>query len=84
MKILCITPVKHLDGVYEKLQSYGEVIYKPEVDRYELKILLDTTAADYLFTNPNKQQFKLDKKLLQYSTISHIITASTGLNHKDD
>ena len=46
MKILCITPVKHLDGVYEKLQSYGEVIYKPEVDRNELKILLDTTGAD--------------------------------------
>ena len=28
-KILCITPIKHLEGVYEKLSSCGELIYKP-------------------------------------------------------
>ena len=83
MKILCITPVKHLDGVYEKLQSYGEVIYKPEVDRNELKILLDTTGADYLFTNPNKQNFILDKEVLQFGFLKVINTCSTGLNHID-
>ena len=83
MKILCITPVKHLDGVYEKLQSYGEVIYKPEVDKNELKILLDTTGADYLFTNPNKQNFILDKEVLQFGFLKVINTCSTGLNHID-
>ena len=83
MKILCITPVKHLDGVYEKLQSYGEVIYKPEVDRNELKILLVTTGADYLFTNPNKQNFILDKEVLQFGFLKVINTCSTGLNHID-
>ena len=83
MKILCITPVRHLDGVYEKLQSYGEVIYKPEVDRNELKILLDTTGADYLFTNPNKQNFILDKEVLQFGFLKVINTCSTGLNHID-
>ena len=83
MKILCITPVRHLDGVYEKLQSYGEVIYKPEVDKNELKILLDTTGADYLFTNPNKQNFILDKEVLQFGFLKVINTCSTGLNHID-
>ena len=83
MKILCITPVRHLDGVYEKLQSYGEVIYKPEIDKNELKILLDTTGADYLFTNPNKQNFILDKEVLQFGFLKVINTCSTGLNHID-
>ena len=40
MKILCITPVKHLDGVYEKLKSCGEVIYEPNITKQKLKILL--------------------------------------------
>jgi len=83
MKILCITPVKHLGGVYEKLQSYGEVIYKPEVDKNELKILLDTTEVDYLFTNPNKQNFILNEEVLRDSNIKVINTCSTGLNHID-
>ena len=81
--ILCITPVKHLGGVYEKLQSYGEVIYKPEVDKNELKILLDTTEVDYLFTNPNKQNFILNEEVLRDSNIKVINTCSTGLNHID-
>ena len=83
MKILCITPVKHLGGVYEKLQSYGEVIYKPEVDKNELKILLDTAEVDYLFTNPNKQNFILNEEVLRDSNIKVINTCSTGLNHID-
>ena len=83
MKILCITPVKHLDGVYEKLQTYGEVIYEPTIDKNELKILLDRTGANYLFTNPNKQNFILDKEVLQFGFLKVINTCSTGLNHID-
>ena len=26
-KILCITPIKHLEGVYERLASFGEITY---------------------------------------------------------
>ena len=67
-KILCITPINHLDGVYEKLESYGDVIYKPDITKQELKILLDTSGANYLFTNPNKLNFILInlKKDFQY------------------
>ena len=37
MKILCITPVKHLEGVFEKLLKYGEVEYQPNITKSELK-----------------------------------------------
>ena len=83
MKILCITPVKHLDGVYEKLKSCGEVIYEPNITKQKLKILLDESGARYLFTNPNKQNFMLDKEVLQFGFLKVINTCSTGLNHID-
>ena len=68
-KILCITPIKHLEGVYEKLSSYGDVIYKPDITKQELKKLLDKTDVDYLFTNPNRQGFMLDEEVLKDSNI---------------
>jgi phosphoglycerate dehydrogenase-like enzyme len=82
-KILCITPIKHLEGVYETLSSYGDIIYKPDITKQELKILLDKSGARYLFTNPNKQNFMLDKEVLQFSSLKVINTVSTGLNHID-
>jgi|TARA_Y100000034_G_scaffold72127_1_gene86986 phosphoglycerate dehydrogenase-like enzyme len=82
-KILCITPVKHLEGVYERLLGYGEIIYEPDINKQELKILLNESGADYLFTNPNKQNFILDKEVLENSNLEVINTCSTGLNHID-
>jgi len=82
-KILCITPVKHLEGVYEKLLGYGEVIYEPEIDRDTLKIMLDVFGPEYLFTNPNKQNFLLGGDILQCGKLKVINTCSTGLNHID-
>ena len=43
MKIVCITPIKHLDGVYERLEQYGEVIYVPEISKLKLTTLLSET-----------------------------------------
>ena len=81
--IICITPIKHLDGVYEKLLGYGEIIYEPDITKQKLKILLDKSGARYLFTNPNKQNFMLDKEVLEDSYLKVINTCSTGLNHID-
>ena len=53
MKIVCITPIKHLDGVYERLEQYGEIIYIPEISKLELTALLETPDIEYLVTNPN-------------------------------
>jgi|TARA_B100001094_G_scaffold22783_1_gene19259 D-3-phosphoglycerate dehydrogenase len=84
MKIVCITPIKHLDEVYERLEQYGEVIYVPEISKLELTILLsETPDIEYLFTNPNKQNFILDEEVLKNSNIKVINTCSTGLNHID-
>ena len=75
MSIICITPIKHINGVYENLCSLGEVIYEPYITREELKekIIKPGNAIGTIFTNPNKQTFKLDEDLLKYSTITHII-----------
>jgi len=81
--ILCITPIKHLEGVYEKLLGYGEVIYEPEIDRDTLKVMLEVFGPEYLFTNPNKQNFILDGDILQCGKLKVINTCSTGLNHID-
>ena len=84
MKIVCITPIKHLDEVYERLEQYGEVIYVPEISKLELTTLLsETPDIEYLFTNPNKQNFILDEEVLKNSNIKVINTCSTGLNHID-
>ena len=83
MKILCITTIKHLDGVFEKLSKFGEVEYQPNITKPALKFYLSTNSVDWIFTNPNKQNFILDEDVLNDSNIKGINTASTGLNHID-
>ena len=82
-KILCITPIKHLEGVFEKLSKFGEVEYQPNITKPALKFYLSTNSVDWIFTNPNKQNFILDEDILNGSNIKGINTASTGLNHID-
>ena len=82
--IVCITPIDHLDGVHEVLAARdSEFIYEPNITKSELNKLLIRTNAYYLFTNPNKQNFILDKEVLQFGFLKVINTCSTGLNHID-
>ncbi len=83
MKILCITPLKHLEGVYDNLGKCGEIFYEPELNVDNLKSTLQKTQAEYLFTNPNKQNFILDEIVLSDTNLKVINTCSTGLNHID-
>ena len=83
MKIICITPIKHLEGAYEKLDSMCNLKYLPDINKDELKKILFEESFTYLFTNPNKQNFILDKEVLEDSNIKVINTCSTGLNHID-
>ena len=55
MRILCITPIKHLDGAFEKLCRYGEVDYISDLTKSQLKYFLNNNNVDWIFTNPNKQ-----------------------------
>ena len=83
-RIICITPVKHLEGVYERLEQYENFFYEPNITKNELsKRLSGWKDIEYLFTNPNKQNFILDEEVLGHSDIKVINTCSTGLNHID-
>lgn len=82
-KILCITPVKHLEGVFELFNDYGHVIYEPDINKENLIKLLKDISIEYIFTNPNKQGFIIDSKVLKNSGIKLINTCSTGTNHID-
>ena len=84
MKIVCITPIKHLNGLLEKMRTYGTVVYKPEITKNELVQLLENDKKiNCIFCNPNKQNYMLDKFVLSNSSVRVIHTASTGLNHID-
>ena len=69
--------------MYEKLETFGDLTYCPNITKTELKKTLFEETFRYLFTNPNKQNFILDKEVLEDSNIKVINTCSTGLNHID-
>ena len=81
--LICITPIIHIKNVKHNLKKIGNLFYYPEVQKLELKTLLINKRIDIIFTNPNKQGFKIDGEVLKDSNIKHIITASTGLTHID-
>ena len=44
--ILCITPVKHLPGVYEELKKYGKITYLPNISKKKLRNCLRKKIHD--------------------------------------
>ena len=50
MKILCVTPIMHLNGVFEYLQSFGEVSYNPDLEKENFKSL-NMIEYDVIFCN---------------------------------
>ena len=60
MKIAVITPVKHLDGVYELLQTKGEVYLLENGTQHQVRELLLNNQIDTIFCNPNQQSYKID------------------------
>ena len=84
MNIVCITPILEIDGLYDRLKLMSDnFIYEPDIDSDTLKTLLKVSGADYIFTNPNKQNYMLDGDLLQDGQVKVICTVSTGTNHID-
>ena len=81
--IALITPVE--DGIYQSLQQLKSVYYVPECNKEDIKTLLREPKfeVEVIFTNPNQQTFKLDKEVLESTSVKIICTASTGLNHID-
>lgn len=82
-KIAVITPVKHLPGVPELLETKGEIFYLENGTKEEVRKLILEKEVNTLVCNPNKQGYKIDKELLADTGITLINTCSTGLNHID-
>ena len=81
-KIICITPIEHIEGLKKKIERKGKIIYEPYINKKNLfRLINNNKSINCIFCNPNKQSFILDKKLLKNSGIKLINTASTGTNH---
>ena len=81
-KVLVITPVSHINGVKEILESFSEVTYLEEATYQEVKEKI--TDFDAVFTNPNKSKVFIGPEILDSaSKLKVIATASTGTNHID-
>ena len=83
MKVICITPVDHLPGFLEEFNQVCNLDYEPDISLSDLRDVLLSTNYDAIFTNPNKQNFIIDKALLKGTSVRLLNTASTGLNHID-
>ncbi len=83
MNIAVITPVKHLNGVVELLQTKGDIFFLEEGNKQEVRNLLLEKNIDTILCNPNQQTYKIDKELLQGTNVKLINTCSTGMNHID-
>ncbi len=83
MKIAVVTPVSHLEGIVERLSSKGEIFLYEESGKQEVRELLKNKKIDTIICNPNQQTYKIDKDLLQGTSVKLINTCSTGMNHID-
>ena len=82
-KIAVITPVSHLDGVVELLESKGNVFLYENANKLEVKQALLKHQINTIVCNPNQQTYKIDEELLGGTKVTLINSCSTGLNHID-
>ena len=82
INILIITPIKHIDGLYEKISGLGSVTYLPDPTLDEVLEFVD--GVDVIFTNPNKSKVFLGSDVFNRGKdIKVVCTASTGTVHID-
>ena len=82
-KLLIITPVDHLDGFLKKAKKNFKLVnyFKNPTINDVYKNIKNT---NYIFTNPNMSQFKIDEEFINAGKkLKCICTASTGTNHID-
>ena len=82
IKILVITPVKHINFLCEKLEAVGNVTYMEDPDFSD--VIEAISQYHVIFTNPNKSKVFIGEELLRAGiNLKLIVTASTGTNHID-
>jgi D-3-phosphoglycerate dehydrogenase len=81
-KLLILTPIKHIEGLYEKLCLHFNCTYYPNEEFKVIKRCLENYQL--VLTNPNKSQIKFDEVFFQNAPkLKAIFTASTGEDHID-
>tara|TARA_B100001175_G_scaffold315086_1_gene325877 strand:+ start:2476 stop:3423 length:948 start_codon:yes stop_codon:yes gene_type:complete len=81
-KVLVITPVHHIKGVRETLESFAEITYLDDPSLQEAIEVIEN--FDVVFTNPNKSKVFIGSELINAAKkLKVICTASTGTNHID-
>lgn len=83
MNIAVLTPISHLPGVKDLINTKGDVSYLEEGNKEQVKKLLEDYSIETILCNPNQQTYKIDKELLEGTKVSLINTCSTGMNHID-
>ena len=83
-RIAVITPVSHLNGVCDLLETKGKIYYlENNPSKLEVRDLLIKENINVIVCNPNQQSFKIDFELLNNTEVKIINSCSTGLNHID-
>jgi D-3-phosphoglycerate dehydrogenase len=81
-KLLILTPIKHIDGLFELLSLNFNCIYLPNEPIN--KIINSLQDCDLVFTNPNKSKLMFNAEFFEKAPLlKAIYTASTGTDHID-
>lgn len=82
LRIGVMTPVDHIEGIPELIDSLGDRYDVPE-EKIDARNYILEKNLNVLICNPNKQGFIIDKEFLEDTGIVVINSCSTGLNHID-
>ena len=81
-KLAILTPVDHISGLLDLLQSNFYCLYFPNEEFQDIKTQI--SDVEVIFINPNTAQFRIDETFLDNCTsLKAVFTASTGMNHID-
>jgi len=81
-KLAILTPLDHIPGLLDLLQSNFNCLYFPYEEFQDIKKQIND--VDVIYINPNAARYRIDKTFLDNCTsLKAVFTASTGTNHID-
>tara|TARA_B100000963_G_C22621149_1_gene670043 strand:+ start:765 stop:1721 length:957 start_codon:yes stop_codon:yes gene_type:complete len=82
LKILCITPIKHIPNVENSLEELGQLTILEDPSPKDLELI--PKDFNVIFTNPNKSKIFIGPDVFsKWSDLNCVCTASTGTVHID-
>lgn len=82
LKILCITPIKHIPNAEDLLKELGDLTIIEDPTPKDLELI--PKDFDVIFTNPNKSKIFIGPDIFSnWNNLRYVCTASTGTVHID-